>query len=613
MSSLMVHLPLIITLLTLAGAVILMVSGFLRTDVVAVLIILVLILTGVLQVSEALSGFSNTAVIITACMFVIGEAIVNTGVAQRVGELIIRYGGTSEIKILCMIMTAAALVGSFMSSLATAAIFIPITLVVAEKAGLNHKRLLMPLAVAALISGMMTLVATTPNLVLNVALKEHGHNSLSFFSFTPFGLVNLVLAMGFMALFGQNLLTGKNAPAQRKREPSIDDLLRYYQMDKSEYFLRVPEHSDLVNRSVARAQLNAQHNVILLAIQTHERGSRLRVYAAQPEMVFHPGDLLMLVGTPEHVTAFAEHFSLRIVNREISAAQRRAFFQVVGIAEVLLHPDSSLSGKTLVETQFQAAYHSQVLGIRRKGVTMTNALGGIPLKFGDVLLVCGAWKELIRLNKQKEQYLLLTLPQDYKEVIPARHKEKLALGILGVMVALIAFTILSPVVAILCATFALVTSRCVPITSVYRIIDWQTIVMIAGIMPLALAMQKTGVSSLVSEGFVALFQGAGPVLPLAGLFLTTASLGLFMVSTPVAVLMAPIAIDAGVRLGISPQACIMVVAIACSSAFVSPLGSAVAMIVREPGGYSFKDYVKTGLPLLLICMVSTVFLAWLFY
>lgn len=607
------NIPLIITLLTLSGAVVLMVSNVLRTDVVAVLIILVLALTGVLQVSEALSGFSNTAVIITACMFVVGNAIQNTGIAQRAGTLIIKYGGTNEIKILCMIMGAAALVGSFMSSLATVAIFIPITLVVAEKAELNHKRLLMPLSVAGLISGMMTLVATTPNLVLNVTLKDYGFAPLSFFSFTPFGVVNLILAMGFMALCGQNLLTSKDAPMQRKREPSIDDLLQYYQIDKYEYLLRVPVHSDLVNRSVAHAQLNAQHNVILLAIRTHERGARTRIYAAQPEMIFHSNDLLMVIGAPEHVEAFAEHFALQAVNGTDCGPLRRAFFQVVGIAEVLLHPDSSLSGKTLVETHFQAAYHSLVIGIRRKGVTITQALGGIPLKFGDVLLVCGAWTELRRLNRQKEQYLLLTMPQDSKEVIPAQQKEKLALGILGVMVALMAFSILTPVVAVLCATFALVVTRCVQVSSVYSIIDWQTIVMISGILPLALAMQKTGISSFVSEWFVVMFQGAGPVLPMAGLFLVTALLGLFMANTPVAVLMAPMAVDTGIKLGINPQACAMIVAIACSSAFISPFGSAVAMIVREPGGYGFKDYAKVGVPLMFICLVSTVFLAWCLY
>ena len=214
-----------ITLLTLVGAVTLLVGNFLRNDLVGALIILTLMVTGVLQPPEALSGFSSNAVIIIACMFIVGKAITHTGIAQRVGEGIIKYGGTNETKLMIMIMTAAAGVGAFMSSGATAAIFIPITLAVAEKANLNHKRLLLPLAVAALISGMMTLVATTPNIIINGALRERGADTLSFFSFTPFGVVMLLLAIGFMAFFGRNMLAPKDSKITRKKGHSIDDLL----------------------------------------------------------------------------------------------------------------------------------------------------------------------------------------------------------------------------------------------------------------------------------------------------------------------------------------------------------------------------------------------------
>ena len=607
------NLHLIVTLLTLAGAVVLLVGNFLRNDMLAVLVLLTLALTGVLDISEAFSGFSNPAVIIIACMFVVGEAILNTGVARRAGEIIIRYGGASETRVMLMTMATATLVGSAMSSTATAAIFIPITLAVAETAGLNHKRLLMPLAAASLISGMMTLVATTPNIILNEALRERGHATLSFFSFTPFGVVSLGLAALFMVFFGRNMLAKKRAPAQRKREPSIDDLLRYYQIDKNEYLLRVPEHSELVNSSLAMAQLNAQHHVILLAVRTVDKGAKTRIVAAQPEMVFRPGDLLLIIGTPEHVTAFAERFSLDAVGDLTLQARRRAFFQVVGIAELMLNPDSTLIGKSLRETHFQASFHGMVLGIRRKGVTLTHNLTDTPLKFGDVLLVCGPWQDLIRLSKTREHYVLLTLPHDYKEVIPAKNKELLALAILGAMVALMVFNLLPPVTAVLAATCALLLTRCVPLSSVYKIIDWQTVIMIAGILPLALAMRKTGIISHVSEGFLLLFQQAGPLVSLAGLFLITAALGLFMTNTATAVLIAPMAVDVALRLNISPQACAMVVAIACSAAFVSPLGSPVTMLVREPGGYGLKDFAKTGVPLLFLCLLATVGLAWLFY
>ena len=600
-----------ITLLTLAVAVILLVGNFLRNDLVAALIILILMVSGVLKASEALSGFSSNAVVIIACMFIVGKAIIHTGIAQRVGNAIIKYGGRHERRLLVMIMAASAGVGAFMSSTATAAIFIPITLTVAEKARLNHKRLLMPLASASLISGMMTLVATTPNIIVNGALREHGAATLGFFSFTPFGIVVLALAIGFMALFGQNMLASKDSKVERKKGPSIDDLLRYHEIAKYEYLLRVPEGSGLVDRSVARMQIGALYAVTLLAVESDAGGRKREIAPARPEMVFQAGDLLMVIGSPEHVAEFTETFSLEVV--PVRTSKRRAFFQVVGIAEVMLNPDSTLIGKSLKETSFQSVFQGMVLGIRRKGQTLTDEIADLPLKFGDVLLVCGAWRDILRLEQNKDQYLLLTMPQDHKEVIPARHKEKIALLILGAMVGLMACNILQPVEAILAATVALLLTRCAPMTSMYDVVDWQTIVMIAGILPLALALQKTGVITQVSAGFMDIFAKAPPVFVLASLYLITALLGFFLSSTAVAVLIAPMAVDVGITLGISPQACGMVVAIACSAVFVSPLGSAVNMIVREPGGYKLGDYARVGVPMLGLSLLATVLLCWIIY
>ena len=607
----MLDFPMVITLLTLAASIILLVGNFLRNDVVAVLIILTLMLTGVLQTSEALSGFSSNAVIIIACMFIVGKAVTYTGIAQRVGEGIITYGGTNEKKLLAMIMVAAALVGAFMSSTATAAIFIPITMTVAEKANLNHKRLLMPLAVASLISGMMTLVATTPNIIINGILRDQGLTPLSFFSFTPFGALVLLFSILFMLAFGLNMLAPKGVKVKRKKEPSIDDLLQQHKIAKNEYLLRVPAHSDLVDRSVARMQLNALHHIILLAVESGETLRKREIAAARPEMVFRSGDLLMVIGIPEHIQAFTKKFSLHTVS--VSTARRRAFFQEVGIAEVMLNPNSTLLGKSLKETMFQSIFQSMVLGIRRKSETLTEDIADLPLKFGDILLVCGAWKDILRLEQNRDQYLLLTLPQDHKEVIPFRHKEKAALIILAVMVALMVFNLLPPVAAILAATAALLLARCVPLSTIYTVVDWQTIVMIAGILPLALALQKTGVIDQVSMSLMGLFATTGPLVVLTSLYLVTALLGLFMSNTAVAVLVAPMAVDVGLKLGINPQACAMTVAIACSAAFVSPLGSPVHMVVREPGGYSLKDYARVGTPLLVLSLAATVFLAWLVY
>lgn len=607
----MEHLHKLITLVILSGAVVLLVGNFIRNDLVAILIIVSLMVSGVLNVSEALSGFSSNAVIIIACMFVVGKAIIHTGIAQHVGEAIIRYGGTSEVRLLIMIMWAAGIVGAFMSSTATAAIFIPITLTVAEKANLNHKRLLMPLAVASLISGMMTLVATTPNIIINSVLRDKGLETFSFFSFSPFGVLIMILSVVFMALLGQNILAAKDSKVERKKEPSIDDLLRYHQVDKFEYHLRVLANSDLTEQSLAGLQLGARYHVNVLALQSFSPNGKREISPVRPESMFKPGDLLMVIGTPEHVAVFARTFSLQIITA--GAARRRAFFQAVGIAEVMLNPESSLIGKSVRETLFQTLFHSLVLGIRRKGETLTEGIADMPLKFGDVLLVCGAWEDILRLGQNREQYLLLTLPQDRREYAPGRDRQKVTLLILAAMVAMMVLNLMPAVTAILAAVAALVLARCVPLRSVYDVVDWQTIVMIAGILPLALAMQKTGISAAVSAAFLKTFTSSGPYLVLAGLFLGTALLGLVMSNTAVAVLIAPMAIEVGQTLNISPQACAMTVAIACSAAFVSPLGSAVNMLVREPGGYSMKDYAGTGIPLLILSMSATVLLCRFLY
>ncbi len=601
-----------VTVLTLAGAITLLVSGKVRNDIVAALIMCVLPLCGVLSSTEAISGFASSGVFIIACMFIVGKAVTHTGIAQRVGSVILKYSNGKEIRLLVMSMLAAAFVGAFMSSSATAAIFIPITLAVGEKAKLNPRRLLMPLAAAALISGMMSLVATTPNIIVNSALIERGLPAFSMFSFTPFGLCVLTLAILFMALIGRKLLGPKEAGKKGGKKPSVNDLLAYHKIAQHEYLLRVPDHSGLTGTSLTRMQLGARYNIRVLAVQSEEAGSkRAAILPARAETIIQPEDLLLLIGSPEHVAAFTEEFSLQAL--ALTPARHKAFFQVVGLAEVMLNPDSSLIGKTLRESGFQSLFRSIVLGVRRKGETLSQDIADLPLAFGDVLLVCGAWSDILLLREHRDKYLLLTLPRDYEDYVPARKKQHIALLILAGATFLLACNALPPVTIIMAAAVLLLLTGCVPLGSVYDVIDWRTVVTIGGFMPLALALQKTGLLALASGAFFQFFNGAEPLLVLAGLFLFTSLCGLFIANTPVAVLMAPLAIDAGLSFGINPQACAMVTAIACSAAYISPLGSPVSMLVREPGGYSFTDYAKTGVPLLLLTLPVTLLLVWVLY
>lgn len=609
----MIHADMLIALATLAGAALLLISNRIRGDLVALLVVLTMLLSGVLDVGESLSGFSNPVVIIIACMFIVSEAVVHTGIAQRLGEAVLDRGGSSEIRLLILLMAASGLVGSLMSSTATAAIFIPIAMAVAQKADINHKRLLIPLASGSLISGMMTLVATTPNIVVNNALRERGLAQLSFFSFTPFGLVVLALAIGFMVLWGRHLLSRQRTMIKRgPEEPSIEDLIHRYGLDQRVSLLHITAKSDLIDRSVARMQLGARYHINLIALHTITDNGRATV-PARPESVFHSDDLLVVLGAPAQIAEFAAAFHLETMDLPTDPALRREFFQVIGAGEVMLTPDSSLIGKSVREIGFHTQFQCLVLAIRRKGATLTSEFVDLPLKFGDVLLTSGAWENILRLRRHRDQYLLLTLPQDYREVIPARNRAPVAVAILAVMVGLLVFDLLPTVTAILAATAALILTRCVQPDSCYRAIDWQTILLIAGMLPLALALEKTGAIGLLTKNLLVLIGHSPPLMVLAILFMLTALIGLFLSNTPTAVLVAPLAVDIGLGLGISPQACAMTVAIACSAAFVSPLGSPVNMIVREPGGYRFADFAKVGVPLLILALMATMLLAWLLY
>ncbi|WP_028584088.1 SLC13 family permease [Desulfogranum mediterraneum] len=608
----MLHPEAVITLVLLAATVGLLVTNLVRADLVAMLVVVALMVSKVLTVPEALSGFANPVVLIVGVMFIISEAVIYTGIAQRLGEWVVARGGSSELRLMVLLMGVAGLVGAFMSSTATAAIFIPVTIAVAEKAGLNHKRLLMPLAVAALISGMMTLVATSPNLVVNSVLREYGLQPLSFFAFTPFGLLILLVGVGFMALWGRHLLARESRLRPRRQGRFIHELTRRYGVEQQASLLQISAASPLIDRSVARVQLRERYGVNLIAIQTSVNGGRA-IIPVRPETVFHPNDTLVLIGSDSRVAEVAAELQLQRLPLPPEPSQRRGFFQVIGAAEVMLTPESRLIGKSLRDIRFHAQFDCLVVGVRRNNQVVSEELSSLPLQFGDVLLVCGAWADIIRLRQHRNEYLLLTLPEDYREVIPAAGKAPLVLVVLGLMVGALVFNLLTTVTAVMAAGLALVLGRCVRADACYRLIDWQTVLLIAGILPLALALQKTAVSGMLCQ---LLLTGLGPVHPLvllSVLFLLTGAVGLVLSSTPAAVLIAPIAVELGSQLGVSPQACGMIVAIACSAAFISPVGSPVNMIVRDPGAYVLGDYLKVGIPLFFLTMIAAVGLAWVRY
>lgn len=603
---------LLVVTITLSFAVIFFITNWVRSDLVAMLVVLVFMVSGVLTIEQSLAGFSDPVVIIIVAMFIVSEAIVHTGIAQRLGDFIIHRGGNNELFLMILIMLIVSLTGSFMSSTATAAIFIPVVMAVTVKANFNRKRLLMPLSVGALISGMMTLVATTPNLVINNVLRGHNLEPLSFFSFTPFGIATLVAGILFMAVFGRGILARKTDVPSGRRKRSVLDLISGYGMDERFFRFRVQKDSPIIDRSVARIPLTTKYNLKLIAFEKLQDGARV-IKKPRPETVFDPSDVIVLIGEPEDARRFSNYGGLIPLSPVVSESRQKQFLRTIGLAEIMLTPDSPLLGKNLKELQFQTRYNCLVVGIRRHGHPLVTAIEQMPLAFGDVLLISADWLDIIFLRKYVDEFLVLTLPEEHQQAMYDYPRAPLMLVILVLMVATMTTGIFLPVTATTLAAMALILTRCVSLETIYRVINWQAVFLIAGLLPLATALDKTGASLAIAETLVATLSGAGPVLMLAVVFLVASTLSLFLSNTATAVLLAPIVVEAAAQLHVSPQAFTMTLAIACSAAFATPVASPVNILVQEPGGYNFMDFVRVGIPLQVLSLAITVLLVSLLY
>jgi len=596
----------------LAGAVALFALGRPRSDVVAILVVLALSLSGVLTIRESLAGFGDPVVMLIAAVAIVGEGLVATGVAYRLGEAVMRAGGSNEARLVALVMALAGSIGAFMSSSAIVAMFIPVVMAIANRIGLNPKRMLMPLSVAALVSGMMTLIASSPNLIVENTLRSRGLAPLSFFSWTPFGLAVLAVSTGFMLLFGRNMLSKRpTAEEAGARQPTFVDLVGSYGLADKWHRLQVPRGSPLIDRSVAQMRFLDRFGVVVVGFEKHQHG-RQQFLSAMPETVFEPDDVIFVVGSEQQTQEFIASHKLVVLPR-LAERQRHEALQELGVAEIMLAPESHLIGRTLRDLEFGSRYRLSVLAIRHRGEPLTTNLGNQPLDFGDTLLIAGGWAEIRQLRDDRENFFVLTLPAEFSELMPARHRAPVAVGILVAMVVVMASELVPNSAAVLIAALALIASGCVKLGAIYRIINWKTVILVAGTLPLATALAKTGATAMMANGMVAVLGSFGPVGVLATLFLVTSVVGLFISNSATAVLMAPIAIDAAGALHDSPQAFAITVAIGCCAAYVTPVSSAVNMLVMEPGGYSFGDYVKLGVPLLLLTMVVTVALVSVIY
>lgn len=592
----------------LAITVWLFASGRLRMDVVALLVIVAFVLSGTLTLQEATIGFSDPNVILIAALFVIGEGLVRTGVALQTGEWLMKIAGNSESKMIFWLMLTVAGLGAFMSSTGVVAIFIPVVLSVAAKIGSSPARLMMPLSVAALISGMMTLVATPPNLVVNSELQREGLDGFSFFAVTPVGLVVLVLGIGYMLVARYWLASSpSDSAAGTTRRRNFRDLIREYRLSGRARRLAIRPESPLIGHRLDDLKLREKHGANVVGLERWRKFRRVMV-PVTGETTFRAGDVLLIDMSAAEIDLrqFCSEQLLEPMILRGDYFSDRA--RDVGMAEVSLIPDSELLGKSVRELGFRQRYGLSVIGIRRRNSILEGALADETLESGDILLVIGDWRRIQQLQQQKRDLLLLALPAEIDEAVPAHSQAPHALFCLALMVALMITDVIPGPIAAIIACLLMGKFRCIDMESAYKAIHWPGLILIAGMMPFALALQKTGGVALVVQGLMDIAGGKGPHIMLLCLFILCATIGLFISNTATAVLMAPIGVAAAQQMGVSPYPFTMIIAIAASAAFMTPVSSPVNTLVLGPGGYRFVDFVKIGVPFTLVVMVVSVLL-----
>jgi di/tricarboxylate transporter len=606
------NLDLGLVLLTLTAAIVMFVINRPRMDAVALLVMVMMPFTGIITMNEALAGFADPSIVLIAALFVIGEGLVRTGVARRLGDWLDRQAGSSENRLLILLMAAVGGLGSLMSSTAVVAIFIPVVLRISQNRGTAPSRLMMPLSFAALISGMLTLVATAPNLVVNAELIRQGAQGFGFFSFTPFGLPLLALGIVYM-LFARGLLASKaGLPALADRRPSLQQWIEQYGLADREKRVRINADSPLVGKRLDAVSLRPA-GMNLLAI---ERGtgfaSKLLRPTARTEL--QANDVLL---ADVHISneGFDEQcHSLKLEPRPLS--ESGSYFadlsQEIGAAEVMLPAESRLIGQTVREARVRSEYGLTVIGLRHGSKVVTHGLLEERLNIGDTLLLIGFWSDIRNLQSDIDDIVVLNMPTELQEVLPAARRAPHALVILGLVVALMISGVVPNVQAALIGCLLMGLLGCVDFNSAYRSISWKSLILIVGMLPFSLALQRTGGIDLAADAVVNLVGGAAPRLVLATLFVITAVLGLFISNTATAVLMAPVALAVANDLGASPYPFAMIVALAASAAFMTPISSPVNTLVVGPGQYSFGDFVKVGVPFTIIAAAVSVLLVPIF-
>ncbi|MGD8865144.1 MAG: SLC13 family permease [Anaerolineales bacterium] len=608
-----------IVLAILIAALVLFVTEWLRVDVVAFAVVVTLALTGVLTPEQAFAGFSNPAVLTIAALFIIGGAVMNSGLAGALGRRVLQIAGKSETRLIVVLMVAVALLSSIMSDTGTVAVLLPAVVAVARSAHIAPSKLLIPLSFGALLGGAATQIGTPPNIIVSDLLVESDLEPFTFFSFTPMGAALIVLGLLFMLSFGRRFLPTRGTSIESQRVESPQELVDLYRLPEDLFRLRVRRNSPLSGKSLAEANLRADFNVNVLEIRRAsalEKSETSRLSALlrddlerltpEPELEFKVDDLLIVQGDTQDITQLAARWNLGL--QPATALDEEALLnEEVGVAEVLLPPRSSLVGKTLVQTRFGTQFGLSVLGIQRPDKEALLDLKDTRLQFGDILLVQGPWRAILALRDRRRDFVVMGQPEGAYRGVRRRSAILVSMILAGMLITMIT-NLLPLATASWLAALALVLTGTINMDDAYQSIDWRSVVLIAGMLPMSTALEQVQVVDWAAMSLTDWLGPLGPHVVLAGIFILTSTFTQLLSNTATTVLLAPVALISAQTLGVEPHAFLMAVALAASTAFASPVASPVNTLVMGAGGYRFSDYLKVGGPMILLSLITSVLL-----
>lgn len=616
---LMNNTPAVITILIFLATIVAFVSSKVRSDIVALCCMAALLAFGIVTPKDALSGFSNSSVVIMLALFIVGGAVFQTGLAKTVSRKLLRMAGTSETKLFFLVMGVTAFVAAFVSNTGTVALLLPIVLAMAKSAKISPSKLMMPLAFASSMGGMFTLIGTPPNLIVDGYLRDHDLGGFGFFDFTGVGAI--CFAVGLVMLYPLSKFVMDKKSRHKEAEDSgheLNELLDEYELEQLIFKLQIGDTSQMVGKTPQELDLHRRFGVTLLEERHRNKliGSIVQE-TVRPNTVFAAGDVLYALGTREHVNELAHIFNLTLFAEELREDHAKLDFYDLGLSEILISPESKLLNLTVAEAGFRARNNVNVLAIKRAGRCICQDVQQQTIHAGDMMLVHGAWTDIKKMKTNLREWIIIGDPAEELENVALDHKAPLAAGIMVAMVALMVFADhigVPPVTTVIVAGLLMVLLGCVrSVDTAYKMIGWESIVLIAAMMSMSTALSATGISDFIATNVVNGLKVHGPWAVLVGVYVVTSLLSTFISNSATAILVAPIAWSAALQLGVSPTPFMMTAAIAASAVFALPISTPPNAMVMNAGHYTFMDYVKVGVPLQIAMGIAAVLIIPLFF